>query len=169
MPYFASSRGLVTINDSLHLDNDVAIGVARSLATPKDVLVLGRSDDNQVVSDAMILSVQSVASVASVGHHLIVKSHESIIRRLKRDRAKTLEETRHQLEILQEDNQKLSKIIYFYSKNMQELLEALDRPSKRARGDSSFAKPKKVIFGSSSDKPQEAMRENPRERSRGPN
>ncbi|CAL2233791.1 unnamed protein product [Prunus armeniaca] len=158
MPYFASSRGLVTINDSLHLDNDVAIGVARSLATPKDVLVLGRSDDNQVVSDAMTLSVQSVASVAS-----------SIIRRLKRDRAKTLEETRHQLEILQEDNQKLSKIIYFYSKNMQELLEALDRPGKRARGDSSFAKPKKVIFGSSSDKPQEAMRENPRERSRGPN
>ncbi|CAL8996094.1 unnamed protein product, partial [Prunus brigantina] len=142
MPYFASSRGPVTINDSLHLDNDVAIGVARSLVSPRDVLVLGRSDDNQVMRDAIM---QSVASVASV-------DCQSIIRRLKKDRSKTLEETRHELEILQEENQKLSKIIDFYSKDMQEQLKALDRLGKRAPGDSSFAKPKKVIFRSSSDK-----------------
>ncbi|KAI5354213.1 hypothetical protein L3X38_007108 [Prunus dulcis] len=81
MPYFASSQGPVTINDSLHLDNDVAIGVARSLVTPRDVLVLGRRDDNQVVSDVMALSVQSAASIASVGHRLIVKSHEEQVLR----------------------------------------------------------------------------------------
>ncbi|KAI5327008.1 hypothetical protein L3X38_026404 [Prunus dulcis] len=124
MPSFASLRGPVTINDLLLLDNEIAIGVARSLVTPKDVRLLGTRDDNQLVSDAMVLSVQSAASVISVGHRLFVKSHESSIRRLKRERAKTLEETRYQLEILQEENQKLSKMVDFYSKDMQEQLEA---------------------------------------------
>ncbi|KAI5332491.1 hypothetical protein L3X38_022620 [Prunus dulcis] len=76
IPYVASLRGPVTVNDSLLLDNDVAIGVARSLVTPRDVRVFGTRDDNRVVSDVMALSMQSAASVASVGHHFIVKSHE---------------------------------------------------------------------------------------------
>ncbi|CAL2227664.1 unnamed protein product [Prunus armeniaca] len=76
MPYFGSSRGLVTVNDSLLLDNEVSIGVARSLVIPKDVRVLGTRDDNRLVSDAMALSVQSAASIATVGHRLIEKSHE---------------------------------------------------------------------------------------------
>ncbi|KAI5323651.1 hypothetical protein L3X38_032723 [Prunus dulcis] len=76
MPYFASSRGPVTVKDSLLLDNDAAVGIARSLVTPRDVSVLGTRDDNRVVSEAMTLSVQSEISVASVGHRLIVKSHE---------------------------------------------------------------------------------------------
>lgn len=48
---------------------------------------------------------------------------------------------------------------------IQELLEALERPCKRKQGDHelSFAKAKRVIFGSSSGEPQEAVRENPRE------
>ncbi|KAI5339592.1 hypothetical protein L3X38_018864 [Prunus dulcis] len=72
MPYFASSRGPVTVNDSLLFDNNVAIEVARSLVTPKDGHVLGTRDDNQ------------------------------------------------------EYIEKLSKIVDFYSKDMQEQLEALD-------------------------------------------
>ncbi|CAL2265997.1 unnamed protein product [Prunus armeniaca] len=76
MPYFASSRGPVIVNNSLILHNDAAVGVAKSLVTHRDVCVLGMRDDNQVVSEAMALLVQSAASVASVGHHLIVKSHE---------------------------------------------------------------------------------------------
>ncbi|CAL9000735.1 unnamed protein product [Prunus brigantina] len=98
MPYFASSRGPITVNDSLLLDNDVVVGVAKSLVTPRDVRMLGTRDDNRVVSEAMALSVQSAASVASVGHRLIVKSHE--VEMLKRERAKTVETNRHQLEIL---------------------------------------------------------------------
>ncbi|CAL8992546.1 unnamed protein product [Prunus brigantina] len=123
MPYFASSRGLVNVNDSLLLDNDVAIGVAKSLVTPRDVPMLRTRDDNQLVIDAMALSMQSAVSIASLGHRHIMKSYEvqvlrsqlvaernlvanclSIIRILKRERAKTLEETRHQLEILQVEN-----------------------------------------------------------------
>ena len=76
IPYFASSQGPVTINDSLHLDNDVAIGVARSLVTPRDVRILGTRDDNWLVSEVMALSVQSAASITSVGYRLIAKSHE---------------------------------------------------------------------------------------------
>ncbi|BFG20730.1 hypothetical protein CerSpe_070040 [Prunus speciosa] len=72
MPYFASSRGPVTVNDSLLLDNEVAIGVGKSLVTPKDVRVLGTRDDNQLVRDVMALSVQSTASVTGVGHLLDV-------------------------------------------------------------------------------------------------
>ncbi|KAI5333859.1 hypothetical protein L3X38_023991 [Prunus dulcis] len=121
MPYFASARGPMTINDSLLLDNDVAIRVARSFVTYRDVCVLGTRYDNQLLSDAMTLSVQSTASVTSC-----------TIRRLKRDRVKTLEERRHQLKILQEENQKLSKMVDFYSKDMKEQLEALDRLDKRA-------------------------------------
>ncbi|KAI5323144.1 hypothetical protein L3X38_032216 [Prunus dulcis] len=75
MPYFTSSQRPVTVNDSLLLDNDVAIGVARNLMTHRDVRVLRTRGDNWVVSDVMALRVQSAASVASVGHHLIVKSH----------------------------------------------------------------------------------------------
>ncbi|KAI5316957.1 hypothetical protein L3X38_036664 [Prunus dulcis] len=48
MPYFASSRGPVIVNHSLLLDKDVAIGIARSLVTPRDVCVLGMSNDNLV-------------------------------------------------------------------------------------------------------------------------
>ncbi|KAI5327727.1 hypothetical protein L3X38_027123 [Prunus dulcis] len=62
---------LVTVNDSLLLDNGVAVGVARGLVTPKDVRMLGTMDDNRVVSDAMSLSVQSATSVTSVEHRLI--------------------------------------------------------------------------------------------------
>ncbi|CAL2260542.1 unnamed protein product [Prunus armeniaca] len=99
----------------------------------------------------MTLSVQRAASFASVGHRFIVKSHEvqvlraqlviernlvedcqRTIRRLKRERAKTLE-TQHQLEILHEENQKLSKMVDFYSKDMQKQLKALDRPGKSAQ------------------------------------
>ncbi|KAI5333598.1 PREDICTED: LOC109946288 [Prunus dulcis] len=68
MPYFGSSRESVTVNDSILLDNNIVIGVARSLLTPRDVHVLGTREDNRVVTDAMALNVQSVTSVASVGH-----------------------------------------------------------------------------------------------------
>ncbi|CAL2265482.1 unnamed protein product [Prunus armeniaca] len=119
MPYFASSRGSMTVNDSLLLDNNVAIGVVRSLVIPRNVRVLGTMNDNRVVSDVMALSVQRVAFVASVGHRLIVKSHEvqvlraqlvaerslvedcqRVIRSLKRETTNTVEANRHQLEIL---------------------------------------------------------------------
>ena len=106
--------------------------------TPRDVRVLGMRDDKRVVSDAMALSVQSATFVASVGHCLIVKSHEvevlkaqlvveqnlvedcqCVIRSLKKERENTAEENQHQLEILHKENQKLSKIIDFYSQDMQ--------------------------------------------------
>ncbi|CAL9025811.1 unnamed protein product [Prunus brigantina] len=130
----------VTVNDSLLIENDVAVavGIVRSLMTPRDVHVLGMRDDKLVVSDAMALSVQSVTFVTTVGHHLIVKSHEvevlkaqlvvernlvedcqRVIRSLKKERANTAEANRHQLEILQEENQKLSKMADFYSQDMQ--------------------------------------------------
>ncbi|CAL8113757.1 unnamed protein product [Prunus armeniaca] len=82
MPYFASSRWPVIVNNSLLLDNDVVIGVVRSLVTPKDVCVLGTRDDNRVVSDDVTLSVQSATSVTSVRHRLIVKSHEVQVERV---------------------------------------------------------------------------------------
>ncbi|KAI5343769.1 hypothetical protein L3X38_011645 [Prunus dulcis] len=74
--YFASSRGPVTVNDSILLDNEVAVGVARSLVTPRDVRILGTGDDNRLVSDVVALNVQSAASIASMGHRLIAKSQE---------------------------------------------------------------------------------------------
>ncbi|CAL8136749.1 unnamed protein product [Prunus armeniaca] len=79
--------------------------------------------------------------------------------------ANIAEANRHQLAILQEENQKLSKIVDFYSQDMQKQLKALDRLGKRKHQDqdTSYAQAKGVIFGSSSDKPQEAVRENPRE------
>ncbi|KAL6293942.1 hypothetical protein ACE6H2_002084 [Prunus campanulata] len=159
MPYFASARGPVTVNDSILLDNDVALGVARNLVTPKDIRVLGTRDHNPVMSDALALSVQSTATVASVGHRLLAKSHEvevlkgqlaaerslveecqSIIKSLKRERARIVE-------------------------NMRKQLEDLDRSGKCKQLDRerSYAQAKSAIFGSSSDQPQEAVRENPEE------
>ncbi|CAL8169807.1 unnamed protein product [Prunus armeniaca] len=141
--------GLVTVNDSLLIENDVAIGVARSLVTPRDVHVLRMRNDTRVVRDAMALSVQSVTFVTTVGHRLIVKSHvvevlksqlvvernlvencQRVIGSLKKERANTTEANRYQLEILQEENQKLSKMVDFYSQDMQKQLEALDLPGK---------------------------------------
>ncbi|CAL2255833.1 unnamed protein product [Prunus armeniaca] len=150
---------------SLLLENDVAVGVARSLVTPRDVRVLGMRDNNRVVSDAMALSVRSAASVASVGHRLIVKSYERVIRSLKRERENTVEANRHLLEILHEENQKLSKMVDFYSQDMQKQLEALDQLGKCKHRDhhTSYVQAKGVIFGSSSDEPQEAVCENPKE------
>lgn len=76
MPYFASSQGPVTESNSLLLDNEVAIGVARSLVTLRDVRILGTKDDNCLVSDVVALSVQNATTIASVGHRLIAKSYE---------------------------------------------------------------------------------------------
>ncbi|CAL9028514.1 unnamed protein product [Prunus brigantina] len=141
MPYFASSRGPVTESDSLLLDNEVAIGVARSLVTPMDVRILGTKDDNWLVSDVVALSVQNATTIASVGHRLIAKSYE-----------------------VQAENEKLSKMVTSYSKEMQKQLEALEIPSKCKRDhDRSFAEAKRVIFGRSSDEPQEAVRKDPKE------
>lgn len=64
------------VNNSILLDNDVAIGVAGNLVTPRDIHVLGKSDENRVVSDALTFSVQSTTCVASVGYRLIAKSNE---------------------------------------------------------------------------------------------
>ncbi|KAI5324440.1 hypothetical protein L3X38_033513 [Prunus dulcis] len=108
--YFASSRGPMTVNDSLLIDNEVSIEVVKSLVTPRDVRILGTRDDNWLVSDVVVLSVQSAASIASVGHRLIAKSSEvqvlrsqlvaeqnlvdeyqRDIKRLKKNRAKTTE------------------------------------------------------------------------------
>ncbi|KAI5335468.1 hypothetical protein L3X38_025601 [Prunus dulcis] len=140
MPYFAFTRGPVRINDSLLLDNEVAIGVAMGLVTPRDVPVLGTSDDNRLVSDSMALSVQSTAFVASMGHRLTAKYHE-----------------------VQEENEMLSKMVNFHSNNMQKQLEALENPGMRKRDHERSSKEKGVVFGGSSDEPQEAMRENPKE------
>ncbi|CAL2266646.1 unnamed protein product [Prunus armeniaca] len=125
---FASSRGPVIVNDSLLLDNEVAIGVTKSLVTPRDVHILGMRDDNRLVSNVMVLSMQSAASIASVGHRLIAKSYEvqvlraqlvaeknlvdeyqRDIKRLKKNKANTAEENQRQLQILQEENEKAIK------------------------------------------------------------
>ncbi|CAL2228311.1 unnamed protein product [Prunus armeniaca] len=110
-----------------------------------DVRILGMRDDNWLVSDVVALNVQSAASIASVGHRLIAKSHKMQvlraqlvaeqnlvyeyhrdIKRLKKNRAKTAEENQRQLQILQEENEKLSKMVDSYSKGMQKQLEALE-------------------------------------------
>ncbi|KAH0988034.1 hypothetical protein GBA52_015211 [Prunus armeniaca] len=108
------SPGLVALLCFLTRTSDIAIGVARSLVTPRDVCILGTRDDNWLVSDVVALSVQSAASIASVGHLLIAKSHEvqilraqlvakqnlvdeyqRDIRRLKKNKAKIVEENQH--------------------------------------------------------------------------
>ncbi|VVA39446.1 PREDICTED: LOC109946288 [Prunus dulcis] len=61
----------------------------------------------------------------------LVDKYQRGIKRLKRDRAKTAEENQRQFQILQEENEKLSKIVYFYSKDMQKQLEALENLGKR--------------------------------------
>ncbi|KAL6284648.1 hypothetical protein ACE6H2_015577 [Prunus campanulata] len=172
VPYFASGRGPVTVTDSILLDNDVAIGVGRNLVTPKDIRVFGTRDDNRVASDAMALSVQSAACVASLGHRLLAKSHEvevlkgqlaaersmvedcqTAIKSLKRERARIVEVNRHQLEVLRDENKNLSKMVELYSRDMRKQLEDLDRPGKRKRADRerSYAQAKIAIFESSSE------------------
>ncbi|CAL2237132.1 unnamed protein product [Prunus armeniaca] len=55
-------------------------------------------------------------------------------------------------------------MVSFYSKEMQKQLEALEILGKCKRDhDGGFAQAKRVIFGSSSDEPQEAVREDPKE------
>ncbi|CAL2240265.1 unnamed protein product [Prunus armeniaca] len=118
-PYFASTRGPVTVNDSILLDNEVPIGVARSLVTPRDVRVLESKDDNWLVSEVVALSVQTAASIVSVGHRLISKTHEVQFlraqllaeqnfvdeyqdenKRLKKERTRMAEENRRQFHLL---------------------------------------------------------------------
>ncbi|ONH95912.1 hypothetical protein PRUPE_7G095500 [Prunus persica] len=88
----------------------------------------------------------------------LVDEYQCDIKRLKKNRAKTAEKNQRQLQILQEENEKLSKMVDSYSKGMQKQLEALENPKKRKRDhETSFAQAKKVIFGSSSDEPQEVL------------
>ncbi|KAI5351539.1 hypothetical protein L3X38_004430 [Prunus dulcis] len=136
-PYFASLGGPVTVNNSILLDNEVAIGVARSLVTPRYVRVLASKDDSQLLNEVMA-SVQTAASIASVGRRLISKTHEvQFLRaqlvaeqnlvdeyqrennRFKKERTRMAEENRRQFHLLQEENEKLSKMVAFYSKEMQ--------------------------------------------------
>ncbi|KAI5312332.1 hypothetical protein L3X38_041505 [Prunus dulcis] len=134
---------------------------ARSLVTPMDVRVLGTRDDNRLVRDAMALSVQSVASIGSVGHRLIANSHEVQVLRAQLTAKQDLEE-----------NEKLSKIVSVYSKDMQKQLEALENPGKHKRDHKRSSRVNAVIISSrvnaviirgSSDEPQVAMSEDPRE------
>lgn len=79
-----------------------------------------------------------------------------VIRRLEKEKENACEETRNQIETLHEENKQLSKMVAIYSRDMQQQLEALERPSKCKQGDHklSFAKAKKVIFRSSSGEPK---------------
>ncbi|KAI5334725.1 hypothetical protein L3X38_024858 [Prunus dulcis] len=83
---------------SLLLENDVAVGVARSLVTPRDVRVLGMRDDKR-------------------GEWNLGEDCQRVIRSLKRERENTAEANRHHLEILHEENQKLSKMVDFLSRH----------------------------------------------------
>ncbi|KAI5350619.1 hypothetical protein L3X38_003510 [Prunus dulcis] len=149
-PYFATSRGPVTVNDSIFLDNEVAIGVARNLVTSRDGRVLASKDDNRLVSEVVALSVQTAASIASVRHRLISKTHEvqflraqlvpeqNLVdeyqrenKRLKKERTRMAEENQRQFHLLQEENEKLSKMVAFYSKEMQKQLEVFENYGKR--------------------------------------
>lgn len=47
----------------------------------------------------------------------LVEDCQRVIRSLKRERTKTAEVNRRQLEIFQEENQKLSKMVDFYSQD----------------------------------------------------
>ncbi|KAI5327723.1 hypothetical protein L3X38_027119 [Prunus dulcis] len=87
-------------------------------------------DNNQVVNDAMSLSMQSATSVTSVGHRLIVQSYEIFsLKTWKSSWRPWINRGKH----------------------------------KQRDHDTSYAQAKGVIFGSSSDEPQEAVHENPRE------
>ena len=188
MPYFGSARGPVTVNDTILMDNEVALGVARSLVTPRDARVLGAKCDNRIVSDAMALAAQSTTTVATVGYRLIAKSRElelvraqlaasqsvvedcqGIIRDMKKERARMVEFNRRQLEGLQAENKQLSSMVDLYAKDMRTKLESIGRPGKRKQPEheTSGAQAKSAaisaIFGSSSDGPQEAVREVPKD------
>ncbi|KAI5329545.1 hypothetical protein L3X38_028942 [Prunus dulcis] len=84
----------------------------------------------------------------------LVDEYQRDIKKLKRDRTKMAKENRRHLQILQEENEKLSKIVYFYSEDMQKQLEALENLGKRKRDDERSSREKCVIVRGSSDEPQ---------------
>ncbi|KAL6289127.1 hypothetical protein ACE6H2_006637 [Prunus campanulata] len=55
------------------------------------------------------------------------------------------------LEVVREKNEKLSKMVDFYSKDMQKQLEALENPGKCKRDHERSSREKCVIFGGSSE------------------
>lgn len=73
---FVSSRGPVTIINSMLWDNEVAIRVARGLLTLRDIHVLGKKKEHIAVEDFMALCVQCAASAANFGHLLVVNNQE---------------------------------------------------------------------------------------------
>ncbi|KAI5327333.1 hypothetical protein L3X38_026729 [Prunus dulcis] len=73
---------------------------------------------------------REAASITSVGYRLIAKSHE-----------------------VQEENEKLSKMVDFYSKNLQKQLEALENPRKHKGDHERSSREMCAIFGGSSDEP----------------
>lgn len=75
-PHFVTSKGVITINDSVILDNEVVVGIARSLPTPKDMIVTDKKTENKAVDDTIALSIQGAASLANLGQRLWSKSQE---------------------------------------------------------------------------------------------
>jgi hypothetical protein len=73
---FVFDNCLITIHDSVILNNSIAMAVAKGLVTPRDQRLLADRSDANAVNNSFAFSIQGVASVSDMARHLSVKNEE---------------------------------------------------------------------------------------------
>ncbi|KAL6280495.1 hypothetical protein ACE6H2_017376 [Prunus campanulata] len=131
-PSFASKDRHLTVNDSVMMDDSIAVTVARNLLIPMDEMLLSSRSDEEAIDDSMAFSVQCAASVSNMASRLRVRANE--IQELNTENSslqRKLHESQQEVEKLKEENNALLKLVSSYSADTQTRLDMLQISNKK--------------------------------------
>ncbi|KAM1628758.1 hypothetical protein ACFX2K_017132 [Malus domestica] len=128
-PSFVSSKGPLTVGDTVMRNDATAVVVARNILTPRDSRMLSKRTDEQAVQDSLAFNVQCAGSVSNMGQRLLARSRQ--VESLMVEVASLRQEIRG----LRHENKELHMLATSYSTSMKRKLDQLQECEVRARSD----------------------------------
>ncbi|KAM2808749.1 hypothetical protein PS2_043595 [Malus domestica] len=127
---FGSCRlALLTVGDSMMMNDTTASVVARNLLTPRDTRILSRRSDELAVQDSLAYIVRCAGSVSNMGQRLLARSRQ--VESLMAEVASLRQEVR----VLRHENKELHMLITNYSTSMKRKLDQLQESEVRIQSD----------------------------------
>ncbi|KAM1940253.1 hypothetical protein ACFX13_027975 [Malus domestica] len=126
---FVSPNGLLTVGDSMMMNDTTASVVARNLLTPRDTKILSRRSDELAIQDSLAYSVRCVGSVSNMGQRLLARSRQ--VESLMAEVASLRQEVR----VFRHENKELHMLATNYSISMKMKLDQLQESEVRIQSD----------------------------------
>ena len=122
--------------ESVLLDNMIAMGAANNLLTPHDERVLSNRSDHTVISDSLVLSIRSAASISNMSRRLLARTNEiQLLTNQVQDLQRKLTTSQKENKTLQNANKQLQNLVTGYSNDMQAKLDELQTSADRIHND----------------------------------